>query len=117
MRTQEHWRAWQSCRLVHRCYWLREWPDPERGTNLLASLINLPNAQVSIALLLEPRSPANEGMDLRCLIRVASPPERHQEVGTHAQRIAERLGAQLFPLDGEHALGVYCSAPSGGGAR
>lgn len=113
---REDWRAWHSGRLLHRCFWLHTWPDPERGTTLLASLNELPGAQVSIAFMLEPRQEA-DGTDLRCLIRVAAEPARHQRVSDHAGRLAEQLGGRLFPLDGEQALAVYSTAPTGGGAR
>lgn len=114
--AREEWGGWHSPRLRHRCYWLQRWPDPERGTYLLASLTDLPEALVSVALVLEPRDQAGDN-DLRCLIRLAAAPERSQQVCDRAERLAQRLGGRLFPLDGEHAPAVYGSAPSGGGAR
>lgn len=113
---RETWRGWRSDRLVHRTYWLATWPDPERGTGLLGALGDLPAAAVSVALILEPR-PEGEPTDLRCLVRLATPPARRQAASEHAERLARRYGARLFPLDGEHAPGVYATAPSGGGAR
>lgn len=113
---QESWDGWHSVRLVHRGYWLRRWPDPERGTGLLASLGDLPGASVSIAVTLEPRA-EGEGTDLRCLVRLATEPHRNGPVAARAERLARRFGGRLFPLDGEHPLAVYATAPSGGGAR
>jgi type VII secretion protein EccE len=114
--VREEWEAWHSHWLSHRCYWLRDWPDPERGTGLLATLAELPGARVSTALVLEPGDEAGDP-DLRCLIRLAAPQPRIREVGELAERLTVRAGGELFPLDGEHALAVYGSAPSGGGAR
>lgn len=111
----EEWRAWHSPRLVHRCFWLRSWPHPDRTTALLARLAELPDTRVSIALILEPALEAAEA-NLRCLIRLATPPAI-QRIDDVVLALADRQGAHLFPVDGEHALAVYASAPSGGGAR
>jgi type VII secretion protein EccE len=113
--VREDWDAWHSPRLSHRCFWLARWPDPERGTSLLAGLGDAPDARVSIALVLEPHR--EELTDLRCLIRVAAPPELSRLAADRSMQLAERLGGRLYPLDGEHALAVYGTAPSGGGAR
>ncbi len=112
----EEWDAWHSPRLVHRCFWLRDWPDPDRATALLASLTELPKVRVSAALVLEP-APEAAHTDLRCLIRLSSDPATVAQLDDFVATMADRLGARLFPLDGEHALAVYASAPSGGGAR
>lgn len=114
--AREDWDAWHSPRLAHRCFWLARWPDPERGTSLLAGLNDAPDARVSIALVLEPRD-EGELTDLRCLVRVAAAPGRSRLAADHSMQLAERLGGRLYPLDGEHALAVYGTAPSGGGAR
>lgn len=116
-RARESWDAWHSPRLAHRCFWLRIWPDPESGTVLLASITDLPGAQVSISLVLEPRPDAPVETDLSCLVRIATPQERSRQVCAQAGRVAQRLGGEMFPLDGEHATAVYASAPTGGGAR
>jgi type VII secretion protein EccE len=114
-KVREDWHAWHSPRLAHRCGWLQTWPDPDRGTTLLAGLGESPEARVSISLVLQPRDELES--DLRCLIRLAAPPDRIGQVYDRADRLTRQLGGALFPLDGEHALGVYGSAPSGGGAR
>lgn len=112
----EEWDAWHSPRLVHRCFWLRTWPDPDRATTLLASLTQLPELRVSISLTLEP-APETARADLRCLVRLAMPQHFGHQIDDFVAAIADRLDARLFPVDGEHALAVYASAPSGGGAR
>jgi type VII secretion protein EccE len=114
--VREEWEAWHSHWLSHRCYWLRDWPDPDRGSGLLATLVELSGTRVSTALVLEPGDEGGDP-DLYCLIRVAAPPPRLRDVGELAERLTARAGGELFPLDGEHALAVYGSAPSGGGAR
>lgn len=114
-RCHEAWQAWYSHRLVHRCYWLQSWPDPDRATSLLASLTDLPDTRVSLALVLEPWSEGEA--DLRCLIRLAAPSDRSPQVCRYAENLVRSWGGRLFPLDGEQALAVYGSAPTGGGAR
>ncbi|QSB15314.1 hypothetical protein JQS43_02825 [Natronosporangium hydrolyticum] len=126
----ERWRWWSSGRLAHRSFWLRSWPTPEAGTTILAYLSDLPAAgrrpgaeppdpaattEVNVALTLEPRD--GDGVDLRALVRLAATPERLATLSDRAEALAEQLGAGLFPLDGEQALAVYGSAPTGGGAR
>lgn len=113
---RERWRSWRSDRLVHRCFWLRTWPDPVRGTELLAALAELPGAWVSTALLLTGQADGAGRGELRCLIRIAAAPEQWEQICGYAVQLAERMGGELFPLDGEHALGVYATAPTGGGA-
>lgn len=113
-RIRENWQAWHSARLAHGCFWVEAWPDAERGTSLLAAFLEVPAALVSVALLLEP---ANDGTSLRCLVRIAIPPERYQQLSELVTQIAGRAGARLSRLDGQHAPAVYASAPSGGGAR
>lgn len=112
----EDWDAWHSARLAHRCFWLSTWPDADRGTGLLGTLAELPGIRVSVALMLEPRPDASEA-DLLCLVRLATPREHSRQIGELVTGLAAGQGAKLFPLDGEHALAVYASAPSGGGAR
>lgn len=101
---------------MHRCFWLRTWPDPVRGTELLAALAELPGAWVSTALLLTGQADGAGRGELRCLIRIAAAPEQWEQICGYAVQLAERMGGELFPLDGEHALGVYATAPTGGGA-
>ncbi|MFB9908547.1 type VII secretion protein EccE [Allokutzneria oryzae] len=113
-RIREEWDAWYSPWLAHAVFWVRSWPDPVRGVELLAALAELPAPLVSVALLLEP---THEGADLRCLIRVAAPPERFRQACSAVVDVAARSGARLTQLDGQHAPAVYASAPSGGGAR
>ncbi|WP_229874442.1 type VII secretion protein EccE [Amycolatopsis deserti] len=113
-RVHEAWESWHSTRLTHGCFWIQSWPDPDRGTGLLAALAELPADLVSIALLLEP---SFDGTTLRCLVRVAATAQRYQQVCDLVKTLAERNGARMSRLDGQHGPAVYASAPSGGGAR
>ncbi|MCP3802586.1 type VII secretion protein EccE [Allokutzneria sp. A3M-2-11 16] len=113
-RIREEWDAWYSPWLAHTCFWVRSWPDPVRGVELLAALAELPAPMISVALLLDPTL---AGADLRCLIRVAAPPDRIGQACASVLEVAARSGARLTQLDGQHAPAVYASAPSGGGAR
>lgn len=112
--AREGWTAWSSARLSHGCFWLRTWPDPERVAGLLTAFAELPATLVSIALLIEPE---DAGTSIRCLVRVASPPHRHEEACATVVRLTQHAGGRLYRLDGQHAPAVYASAPSGGGAR
>lgn len=115
-KVHEQWRAWQSHRLAHRCFWLRRWPDADRSTALLARLAELPDGQVTVAFILEARAESTE-VDLRCLVRVSAPPAQCDRLCDLAEGLTDQAGGQLYPMDGEHALAVYGSAPTGGGAR
>jgi type VII secretion protein EccE len=112
--SREVWQAWHSGRFAHRCYWLASWPDVERGTGLLAQLADVPAALVSIAFVLEP---AFDGTNMSCVVRVAANPQSIEAVGERAEELVRRAGGRLSRLDGQHAPGVYASAPTGGGAR
>ncbi|TCP53575.1 type VII secretion protein EccE [Tamaricihabitans halophyticus] len=114
----EQWDSWRSGELTHGCFWLRTWPSAENGNTLLAAVTELPSAggpsRTSLAFALEP---GHSGTDLQCLIRLAAPADGYSNACARLVSIAERYGGEVFRLDGEHAAGVYASAPSGGGGR
>lgn len=112
--VHEEWNAWHSVDLAHACYWLEAWPHPEVGIDMLAALAGIRVPLVSTAVLLEPQA---DGANLRCLVRLAAPPAWLPQVCDRAEGLAERAGARLRRLNGEHAPAVYASAPTGGGAR
>jgi type VII secretion protein EccE len=111
---REDWRGWHSGRLVHRSYWLRGWPSLAQAGPLLDWLATAPAALASVALIV---APDGEDLDLRCLVRVAAPPERLTAVCEAVEGGARLAHAELFTLDGEQAPAVYASAPTGGGPR
>lgn len=112
--AQEKADRWESARLSHRCFWLRDWPEPSASGPLLARLTNLPATNTSVAVILEPRE---DGIDVRCLTRIAVPQRRLAAATRRALIAAREAGGTLLPLDGELAPAVYATAPTGGGAR
>ncbi|MBG6140585.1 type VII secretion protein EccE [Longispora fulva] len=113
-RPQEQWQSWHSAGLAHACFWLRDWPQTTQIGPLLDSMAASPAALTSVATILQP---TEEGIDIRCLVRVANPEPRLAEATQAVQAAASQAGGRLFRLDGEHASAVYASAPTGGGAR
>ncbi len=111
---REEWRGWHAGRLVHRAYWLRGWPSLAQAGPLLDWLATAPAAMASVALIV---AADGDNLDLRCLVRVAAPPERLNAVCEAVERGARTAHAELFELDGEQAPAVYASAPTGGGPR
>lgn len=111
---REDWRGWNSGRLVHRTYWVRGWPTLTQAGPLLDWLATAPTAMAAVALIVVPDG---DDLDLRCLVRVAAPPQRLTAVCEAVERGARLAHAELFELDGEQAPAVYASAPTGGGPR
>jgi type VII secretion protein EccE len=111
---REEWGGWHSGRLVHRSYWLRDWPSLAQAGPLLDWLSTAPAAMASVALIV---AADGDNLDLRCLVRVAAPPERLNAVCEAVVRGARAARAELFELDGEQGPAVYASAPTGGGPR
>lgn len=111
---REDWQVWYSARLAHRCFWLQHWPGLDRAGMLLDTLATVPAAASSVAVV---AIPTDDGVDLRCLARVAAPPEDLPRACSGLVRAAQLCRGRLFPLDGEQAPGVYASAPTGGGPR
>lgn len=109
----EHWRGWRSGRLDHRCQWVRNWPSLAECAPLLTELYQSPAALTSLSLTLWP---GKEGIEFRCLTRIADPPRTVGAAVAAARVVARRRSARLFPLDGEQAPAVYATAPTGGGA-
>lgn len=112
--AREEWTAWHSVALSHACFWLRGWPALPQSGRLLTQLTGVPATMTSLAVILEPRS---DGIDVRCLGRVAAPPALLQAALQQAKAVARRGGGHLLRLDGEQAPAVYATAPTGGGAR
>jgi type VII secretion protein EccE len=111
---REEWRAWATGRLAHTCYWVRQWPAPDGVGALLRALAATPSAATTISVVLEP---GEEGVELRCLVRVSALANQLPAAATALFDAAQRAGARLLRLDGEQALAVYATAPTGGGAR
>jgi type VII secretion protein EccE len=112
----EDWSTWTSAQLVHRTFWLRDWPSLADAGPLLAALSTCPAALNAVSLVVTPEEPGGP-VDLRCLVRVAAPGPDLPQVCRTLVGTAEQAGGRLVPLDGEHAPAVYATAPTGGGAR
>jgi type VII secretion protein EccE len=112
--AHEDWAAWHSGPLAHTTFWLRDWPQVPEIPALLQGMASVPAAVNSVALIL---APDGDGVDLRCLVRLATPPERLAAACESLVRGAEQMHARLFRLDGEQGPAVYASAPTGGGPR
>ncbi len=110
----EDWEGWYSGRLVHRTYWLQDWPPIGQASAVLDTLSTVPSALTSVAVILAPRG---ESVDLRCLARVAAAPNRIQSVAAAVRDRAHAGGARLLSLNGEQGPGAYATAPTGGGPR
>jgi type VII secretion protein EccE len=113
-KPQEGWRAWYSGRLAHASFWIRDWPAVAGTGAVLDRLSTAPAVLSSVALIL---APAGEAVSMRCLVRVAAPPNRLGPLCQALTRGASQARAYLFRLDGEQAPAVYASAPTGGGAK
>jgi type VII secretion protein EccE len=111
---REEWRGWTTARLAHTCYWVSRWPAPGAAGAFLQALTSTPVAVTTVAVLLEP---GEEGIELRCLVRVSAPANQLAAATAALSGAAQRAGAQLLRLDGEQAPAVYATAPTGGGAR
>ena len=111
---REDWSAWHSGRLAHRSFWVENWPSIAQSGALLDWLSTAPSAQSSVTTIL---TPDGDKVDLRCLVRIAAPPNELAGVVRAVDKGARRAGARLFALDGEQGPAAYASAPTGGGAR
>jgi type VII secretion protein EccE len=110
----EDWDAWYSGRLVHRTYWLQEWPKVTQASALIDSLATVPAALTSVALIL---APDGDKVDLRCLARVAATPNRASAASVAIIERARAASARLLTLNGEQGPAAYATAPTGGGPR
>jgi type VII secretion protein EccE len=113
---KEDWAVWHSSSLAHRSFWLRRWPPLGDAGALLAWLTSVPAALTSVSLVLAPDAD-EDTVDLRCLVRLAAPPEVLAPACRTLVRGVEKARGDLFPLDGEQGPAVYASAPTGGGPR
>lgn len=107
----EDWTSWSAGGKVHTTFWLSRWPR-QLQPRFMAALAQVPASLVSVSTTLRPRA---DGVGVRCLIRVAAPAEQLDGSVHGLAQIARASGIRLQRLDGEHALGVYATAPTGGG--
>jgi type VII secretion protein EccE len=102
--AEEQWTSWYAGGLAHCCLLVTRWPRPS-STELFARLARLPANLVSVAV-------TGHGAGVQGVIRVAGDPKTLARAVEEARTLARRYGAQVRRLDGDHALGVYASAPT-----
>jgi hypothetical protein len=116
--ARERWSWWQAAGAVHVCFAVRGWPADPRS-DLLAELAHVPAASaVSTAVVLRPvrDGHADAGgarVAVRTMLRVTAAPDRIGGCVRHLLAIARRRDVRLVRLNGEHAVGVYATAPTG----
>jgi type VII secretion protein EccE len=109
---RESWSRWQAGTETHVCFAVRSWPAGGSG-DLLARLTDVPSAtSVHTALTLD-ASEAGGGGGARTVIRVVAATEDVATCVKHLHTTAAALGVRLVRLNGEHAAGVYATAPTG----
>jgi type VII secretion protein EccE len=106
--VDERWKLWSAEGAVHVCFAVRAWPA-QPAPDLLDQIGRLPAAAVDTAILLAPHG---SDVTLRALVRVTATPERIAESVRRLRENAARLGVHLVRTDGEHATGVYGTAPT-----
>lgn len=106
--VDERWKLWSAAGAVHVCFAIRAWPA-RPAPDLLDELGRVPAAAVGTAILVAPHGPE---VALRVLVRVTATPERIAESVRQLRENAARLGVHLVRTDGEHATGVFGTAPT-----
>jgi type VII secretion protein EccE len=115
--VSERWGGWYAAGVVHVCFAVRGWP-PDPRPDLLTEVARLSGAAtVNTAVLLRPLRDApggteNAAVGVRALVRVTAAPDRIAGCVQQVLANARRLGVRLSRLDGEHASGVYATAPT-----
>ncbi|MDW5327951.1 type VII secretion protein EccE [Plantactinospora sp. KLBMP9567] len=113
---RERWSRWQDQHRVQVCFAVRAWPATATADPLRA-LTQVPSAlDVSVAVLFGRRdgSGAPDGRAAaRTLVRVTTTPELVNTCVQQLRASATAAGVRLVRLNGEHATGVYATAPTG----
>ncbi|BCB76265.1 hypothetical protein GCM10022251_25310 [Phytohabitans flavus] len=106
----ESWSRWQASPDSHISFAVRSWPA--RGADgLLARLAEVPDAAaVHTAVLL---GAGRGGVAAQAVVRLVAAPDRMAACVRHLRTSAAGLGIRLIRLNGEHAAGVYATAPTG----
>lgn len=113
---RESWSRWQAGPEAHVCFAVRGWPAQGPG-DLLARLTDVPAATAVHTALLLGASRAggaqpDEGVAAQTVIRMVAPAEETTACVKHLRATAATLGVQLVRINGEHAAGVYATAPT-----
>jgi type VII secretion protein EccE len=111
--VRERWSSLVVGRLAHACFWVSRWPsrvDPA-ALDLLASAAGVPS---TVAMILTPDGP--DHVSFRCLIRLSADVDLLRSAVGRLTSGARRANLGLRRLNGDQAVGVYATAPTGGGA-
>ncbi|GAA3734509.1 hypothetical protein GCM10022225_16110 [Plantactinospora mayteni] len=135
--AQERWSRWQGQHRVQVCFAVRSWPAKPPGNppakpsanisvgkaantsvDLLRALTQVPSAvDVSVAVVFGRRhdsgTPHRGAATARTLVRVTAAPESVDACVRQLLANAASAGVRLVRLNGEHATGVYATAPTG----
>ncbi|MFY1670169.1 type VII secretion protein EccE [Plantactinospora sp. WMMB334] len=114
--ARERWSRWQGRRRVQVCFAVRAWPA-KAGADPLRALTQVPSAlDVSVAVVFgrrgDPRLPGGRAA-ARTLVRLTALPESVDACVRQLRAGAAGAGIRLVRLNGEHATGVYATAPTG----
>jgi type VII secretion protein EccE len=111
--AREDWSRWRAPSATHVCFAVRRWP-PRPAPDMFATLCQVPGAsEVSLAVVLRRRRAPGGAAAAHTLIRVAAPQPSAEACSRQLRRAAARMGVRLRRLNGEHAAGVYATAPTG----
>jgi type VII secretion protein EccE len=115
--AREGWSRWQAPTATHVCFAVRRWPARSAGPHpdIFATLCQVPGAaEVSLAVVLRRRRAAGgAAAAAHTLIRVAAPAPAVEACSSQLRSMAAQMGVRLRRLNGEHAAGVYATAPTG----
>ncbi|MEO3922483.1 type VII secretion protein EccE [Micromonosporaceae bacterium B7E4] len=112
----ERWSRWQGQWRVQVCFAVRSWPATPT-VDPLRALTQVPSAlDVSVAVVFGRRHGSGApggGATARTLVRVAATPDALDACVRQLLASAAGAGVRLVRLNGEHATGVYATAPTG----
>jgi type VII secretion protein EccE len=109
--ARERWASWRAGGLDHVGYTITRWPG-EPAERLVTELSAGAGCAVGVSILMRPKGGEVAFVGL---VRVVAPTARLRTATKQLTRTGRRLGLRLRRLDGEHALAVYATAPTGGG--
>jgi type VII secretion protein EccE len=109
--ARERWASWRAGGLDHVGFTITGWPK-EPAERLVTELSAGAGCAVGVSILMRPKGGEVAFVGL---VRVVASTSRLRAATKQLTRTGRRLGVRLRRLDGEHALAVYATAPTGGG--
>ncbi|HEX5540322.1 MAG TPA: type VII secretion protein EccE [Micromonospora sp.] len=107
----EEWTGWRDSTATHVCFQLEGLPRQPLG-ELIGELIRSSALSFTLSVLAEQGHP----LSLRPLLRISSRPEAIDGAARAVSELLQRSGTPARRLDGQHALALYATAPTGGGS-